>query len=112
MNIPRLSRQLTLERRALVRDGAGGYSSIWEPVGRLWANIGATPATIAQGEGTALTATRLIITVRAAPWADPRRPRAGQRFTEGERIYAIKAVAEEDATGRFLTCRCEEELAI
>lgn len=112
MKHPNLTRKLRLERRALVSDGAGGYSSIWETVGTLWTHVAASPVNTALGEGTTLTASRLMILVRAAPWNDPRRPRAGQRFVEGERVFAIKSVAEEDPTGRYLSCRCEEELAI
>lgn len=44
------------------------------------------------------------VTVRAVA-----RPKPGQRFREGSRVFAILAVAERDPAGRYLTCFCREE---
>ncbi|NJS38774.1 MAG: head-tail adaptor protein [Rhodobacteraceae bacterium] len=51
------------------------------------------------------------ITVRAAPTGAVSRPKAGQRFREGTRLFPILAVTEADPYGRFLTCFAREEVA-
>ena len=51
------------------------------------------------------------IVVRAAPMGSDARPRPDQRFREGARVFAIRAVAEEDAAGRYLVCFADEEVA-
>ena len=94
MTAPRLNRALVLERPARVPDGAGGFSEAWEALGSLWAEV---------------TAYRVV--VRAAPEGSSMRPAAGQRFRDGARVYAIRAVAERDPGGRFLICFCDEEVA-
>ena len=50
------------------------------------------------------------ITVRAAPFGAPRRPKPEQRLREGARVFRIAAVAEDDADGRYLTCFAQEEV--
>jgi head-tail adaptor len=56
-----------------------------------------------------LTSYRIV--VRAAPPGAPSRPQAGQRFREGGRLFAIRAVAEAGGAGRFLVCFAEEEVS-
>jgi len=46
--------------------------------------------------------------VRGAPVGAASRPRPDQRFREGDRVFAILAVSEFDATGRWLECWAEE----
>ena len=38
------------------------------------------------------------------------RPVPGQRLRDGARIFAIRAVAERDGDGRYLTCFTQEEV--
>ena len=47
---------------------------------------------------------------RAAPVGSPQRPKPAQRFREGARLYAIRAVAEQDSRGRYLVCFADEEV--
>ena len=49
------------------------------------------------------------ITLRAARLGDPRRPRPGQRFRMGARVFPIEAVAEADGAGLWLDCVAREE---
>lgn len=106
----RLSRRLTLERLESLPDGAGGFSAAWQEVGRVWAEVRPGLGRERAGEAVSLSRVACRITVRAAPTGTARRPVAGQRFREGERIFAIRAVTERDAEGRYLTCFSEEEV--
>jgi len=106
---PRLNRQLALEARARVADGAGGFGESWRELGRLWAEVSARTGRGRDGEGLPLAQVRYRITVRAAPVGAPSRPRPGQRFRESDRIWRIEAVAERDAAGCYLTCFATEE---
>lgn len=104
---PKLNRRLTLEDPLRVSDGLGGFSTTWQPQGDLWAEVA-----LRSGRETAgLSQTQLTIRLRAAPQGSSLRPRADQRFREGERIYHIDAVHESDASRRYLTCRAHEEVA-
>ncbi|MCV6586324.1 MAG: phage head closure protein [Marinibacterium sp.] len=107
----RLNRALVLESRSTVSDGAGGTQATWSALGTLWAAIDARSGAERRESGQTLSSTRLRITVRAAPVGSAQRPRPDQRFREGARLFQIRAVAEADADGRYLTCYCDEEVA-
>lgn len=107
-----LNRQLTLEEVMRVPDGAGGYVESWSALGLLWADIQARSGREAAGEDVSLSTTGFRIIVRSAPYGAPSRPRAGQRFRDGGRLFRINSVAERDAQQRFLTCFCEEEVVV
>lgn len=111
MSAPVTNRRLMLEAPVRLPDGAGGYVAGWAERGVLWAAIAAGTGREAMAPGAALSRVALRITVRAAPAGAPSRPVAGQRFREGGRVYAIHAVTEADAGGRWLTCVAEEEVA-
>ncbi|WP_010138001.1 head-tail adaptor protein [Oceanicola sp. S124] len=107
---PRLNRELILERPVRVADGSGGFESSWDALGILWAEV--TPGNAGLRDRADLGAHRQIlkIIVRGAPPGASNRPQPGQRFRDGERIYLIDAVQEDDASGRFLRCRAREEV--
>lgn len=111
MNANDLNRQLLLQEAERTSDGAGGFTEAWVTLGNLWANIRAGSGREASGEAVSLSKTTFRITVRAAPFGAPSRPRAGQRFRDGARVFAIEAVAEREPGERFLTCYCTEEVA-
>ncbi|MFN3209694.1 MAG: head-tail adaptor protein [Roseovarius sp.] len=111
MNANDLDRQLLLQEDERTPDGAGGFTGGWMTLGSLWADIRAGSGREATGEAVSLSQTRYRITVRAVPFGAPSRPRAGQRFCDGDRIFRIDAVAERAPGGRFLTCHCTEEVA-
>ena len=104
-----LNRNLVLQRPVSVPDGAGGFSVIWEEVGRLWAEILPGQGRDVGGEEVTLSTVAYRITVRGAPVASPQRPVPGQRLTEGTRVFAVVAVTERDASGHYLTCFAREE---
>lgn len=107
----RLNRRLVLEAAQRVPDGAGGFAETWVELGTLWADIRARSGRERAGEAVALSATGYRILVRAAPHGAPSRPVPGQRLRQGARVFAISAVAEADADGRYLSCFAEEEVA-
>ncbi len=102
------TRRLVLEERSRTPDGAGGFTGSWAALGVLWGAVAPSGGRIAAGEGGALSRAGYRITVRAAPPESAARPRAGQRFREGTRLYRIRAVTQA-ADARWLTCLADEE---
>jgi head-tail adaptor len=112
MKAPRLNRRLVLEQSTRSPDGAGGFTSGWTALGTLWATVDAgTPRVSAQPAGGEARLP-LRITVRGAPVGAPSRPKVGQRFRDGGRIYPISAVALSDTAGCYLLCLAHEETAL
>ncbi|SEO50632.1 head-tail adaptor [Salinihabitans flavidus] len=106
---PRLNRKLLLESAARVPDGAGGFSESWAARGTLWAEVTARSGRQRESGEAPVMRVPYRIVVRGAPHSGPQRPRPGDRFRDGARIYVIEAVAERDPEGRFLTCFAKEE---
>ncbi|MFC6687789.1 head-tail adaptor protein [Jhaorihella thermophila] len=111
MRAPRLNRALVLERPVRAPDGAGGFSEAWEALGTVWAEVTARTGRERGEAGMPVSTVVYRIVLRAAPVGASMRPEAGQRFRDGARIFAIRAVAERDPDGRFLICFCDEEVA-
>lgn len=110
MSAPQLSHALVLEELQRSPDGAGGFVETWVALGTLWAAIRAGAGRERADQLQPQSIQTLIVTVRGAEPGSPRRPRADQRFRKGARLFAIHAVAEGDAMGRYLICRCTEEV--
>lgn len=111
MSAPNLNRQLVLEERSQMADGAGGFIDSWNALGTLWADVQLRSGRDMSGQDGAMGLMSYRIIVRGAPQGAPSRPRPGQRFRQGARVFAVHAVAETAADGRFLTCFAEEEVA-
>ncbi len=107
----RLNRLLILEMPARVPDGAGGFAQSWMALGTLWANIKARSGREKAGVAGPLSLSNYIITLRAAPAHSTARPQPDQRFREGERLFRILSVAEDDTDARYLRCLAQEEIA-
>lgn len=106
-----LNRRVTLEAAVTEADGAGGFVTVWQALGTLWADLAeASPreVEVAERREPFLTAR---ITVRAAPEGSSARPRAGQRFRDATRVFRILAVAGRDRRGLYLVCHVQEEAA-
>ncbi len=112
MKRPHLDRKLVLEHAVRIPDGAGGYNLGWEILGTLWAQFAAYRGRERAGNAGPVSVGGFSITVRSAPVGSAARPVAGQRFRDGARIFAIRAVSEADREGLYLTCRADEEVAI
>lgn len=112
MKRPHLNRRLTLERPVRAADGAGGFSENWATVGELWAEVTARTGAERRVGGAARSQMRLKIVVRNAPMGADSRPSPEQRFREGSRVFVIRAVAERDPAGMYLTCFADEEVAV
>lgn len=107
----RLNRQIVLEDPARVPDDAGGFTVVWQALGTHWAHIAPGTGREKAAHNLPRSHVPLRITVRAAPVDAPSRPKPGQRFREGARIFNINAVTERDQTGRYLLCHAQEEVA-
>lgn len=106
-----LNRRLTLEEVGAEADGAGGFVTVWQALGTLWAELAeGSPreVEVAERREPFLTAR---ITVRAAPEGNSARPRAGQRFRDATRVFRILAVTTRDRRGMYLVCHVQEEAA-
>ena len=111
MSTPRLNRQLVLEAPVRLADGAGGYAETWTPLGTLWAEVTARTGTERAVANVPVSRVSYRIVVRGVPEGSSMRPAPDQRFRQGERRFVIRAVAEHDANGRYLTCFADEEVA-
>ncbi len=109
MRLPVLNRRLVLETPQRVSDGAGGFTETWVALGEHWAEIKPGTGRETAGEFLTLSAVRYRIIVRAAPVGSDARPKADQRFREGDRLYRIAAVTEHDPRGHYLVCFAREE---
>lgn len=105
----RLDRKLRLESPYRTRDDAGGFVESWQMEGILWASVKSNVGREAENEGLPISTVSSKITVRAAPPGAPSRPKAGQRFRDGNRIFWIHAVSEVGGQGRYLICAAREE---
>lgn len=105
-----LNRPLTLEERVRTPDAAGGFRDSWVAKGLLWAELKAGTGREARRDFTTVARAPYRITVRAAPYDAPSRPKADQRFKDGNRIFTILAVVEAGTDGRYLTCNAVEEI--
>lgn len=103
-----MNRRLALEARATAPDGAGGVAESWVELGVLWAALRAVSAreSFAGGRPAARVTHRALI--RYAAFGAPERPVPDQRFREGERVFAIRGVAEADERRERLVCWLEE----
>jgi len=110
MTLPDLNRALVLEGVLRLPDGAGGFTEAWTALGTLWAEVRPGTGRDRLGEERMLSAVPYRVTVRAAPVGAMSRPKAGQRFREGTRLFLIQAVTERDPDGRYLTCFSREEV--
>ena len=105
----RLNRKLVLEMPARMPDGAGGFVQSWMPLGSLWAHVIARTGREAAGVASPMSRVAYKIIVRAASVGSTQRPYPDQRFREGDRLFRIVAVTEDDADGRYLVCTAQEE---
>lgn len=112
MKTPRLNRKLVLEAPQKTEDGAGGYVEVWNALGTLWAQVTARTGRETAQSGTSVSAMSYKIVVRGAPFGNAERPTPDQRFRDGARVFVIKAVADDDANGRYITCFATEETAV
>jgi len=100
----RLRRRMTLERLALVPDGAGGDERIYEHVALLWASLTPNELRADKGaEGAQRSPVTHRLVVRWRPDLD-----ASSRFRLGRRVFDVQAVADADERRRWLVCLVEE----
>ena len=109
MKAVQLNRLLTLEQSVSTPDGAGGFSTSWQAVGTLWAEVVPGAGRETGGEEVRQASVPYRITLRGAPVGSPRRPLPGQRLTQAGRVFQVLAVTEKDPAGQYLICFAREE---
>ncbi|MBY6120121.1 head-tail adaptor protein [Mameliella alba] len=107
----RVNRRLVLEAPQRVGDGAGGFEETWTALGTLWAEVSPRTGRLARGETGEISIGGFKITVRGAPQGHSDRPGPGQRFRMGTRLFRIESVTEQEPSGLYLICECQEELS-
>lgn len=110
MSAPRLNRRLVLERAAGTPDGAGGRASAWVVAGTLWAEMTPQSGREVRIEAGAVARAGYRVRLRAAPVGSETRPRAGDRFLSGTRVFDILAVQDDGPEARFVICTVAEEV--
>ena len=93
-----LRRRASLQVADLVSNGSGGMTATWREVAELSVR---TAERFDQGQATV---THRVI-CRARSDVD-----RGSRFVLGSRRLAILSVHDPDDSGRYLVCRCREEV--
>lgn len=111
MITPHLNRALVLEDLIRTPDGAGGYSETWSALGTLWAEVRATGGREGETDHAKRSEVTYTVTLRAAPFGAPSRPKPDQRLVEGTRVFRILTVTEADTAARYLKLRVIEEVA-
>jgi len=104
MSLPRLTRQLTLEKPQRSDDGSGGYTIVWTTAGSHFAEVKTGTGRIATGEVAALSRGTFRVIIRAAAVGSDARPEPGDRFREGTVSYRVDLVTPFDRGGLYLTC--------
>lgn len=100
----RLRLRLDLETATPTPDGAGGSTLSWSTVATVAADVAPQRAEERRvGEGLADVVTHRIVIRHRDDVA------AGDRFTLGSRVFAIRGVRDPEEDGRYLVCLCEEE---
>jgi head-tail adaptor len=107
-----LTRFMTLETLSNTPDGAGGFQDVWTEVGKLWADISVRTAGLRETNLNDISQAKSKAIVRSAAVGSSARPKAGQRFVEGGRVFLIDAVTEYDRAGLYLICWLHEEVAL
>ncbi len=106
----RLNRKLELEAPVRSGDGAGGFSGTWTVLGTHWGAVEPGAGRLERGEGFPRSRVAYRVTIRAVPPTSVSRPKPGQRFRDGTRVFDIRAV-RDSSDARFLTCLVDEEEA-
>ncbi len=102
------TRRFVLEQRQDLPDGGGGLVESWMALGVHWAAVkplSARERTTGGRSGAAVTHKAYL---RGFEFGSAARPRPDQRFREGSRVFAIRAVTEADDRRELLLCWIEE----
>lgn len=99
-----LRSELRLEACSPVPDGLGGQSEAWNEIGVLFGLVEPVNAQAAFGADQSVETVTHRITIR---WRDG--IRSGMRFVKGSRVFDIINIHDPDESGRYLSCRVQEE---
>lgn len=102
----RLNRQIALEARSAVSDGAGGTLAGFSEVARFFAAVEPAGTVERDDTGFALAGRRFRLVFRFRTDVT-----LAHRLRLGERVLAIETLEDPDGTGQFLTAYCREDAA-
>lgn len=105
-----LTRKLVLEERLDAPDGAGGFTEGWQALGTHWGDVRLRSGRLERGEASARSRASHTVWIRAVGHAQPSRPRPGQRFRDGSRVFLIRSVADARSGEPLLECLTDEEV--
>lgn len=101
----KLNKRALIERNEAIADTIGGAKDVWREVGETSVRIEPLRQRVEEETGQRIgTATHRVI-CRARP--DLSR---GMAFRLAERRLVIRTLHDPDESGRFLMCRCEEDV--
>ena len=98
-----MRRRLVLEAPIGMADGLGGSQQSFARVAAIWAQVEWLAGAERWREGRPEQVGSHRITLRWRAGLD-----ASQRFRDGERLYAIRALGDPDGSRRRLICLAEE----
>lgn len=108
-DLPRLTRALEHEVLSRSADGMGGFTESWSARGLIWADVAPGTGRVKGGEFHATAATPYRIRIRSLPVGNPARPKPGHRLRDGDRLFRVLAVSEDDSRGHYLSISAVEE---
>lgn len=105
-----LTRKLVLEEWIGSPDGAGGLTGDWQALGTHWGEVRLRSGRLERGEASARSRTTYMVWIRAVGPDQASRPRAGQRFRDGDRVLLIRSVADARSGAPLLEILTDEEM--
>jgi SPP1 family predicted phage head-tail adaptor len=96
--------ELALEAAALVDDGAGGHSEVWNEIATVLARLEPQRADLRFGGDQTMESVTHRVTLRFRDAVQ-----SGMRFRLNERLFSIVTVHDPDETRRYLVCRTREQ---
>lgn len=102
--------KLALEAREATPDGAGGQGGSWQVLGTVWGEVTLRSGRLETGPASGISRVSYMIRVRAVGPEQPSRPKPGQRFRTGNRVFLIRTVADAKGGEPYLLCLTDEEI--
>ena len=96
--------ELSLQRAALVPDGAGGHTESWSEIATVFGFIEPVRASAPFGAGQRHEEGTHRITLRFRPGVS-----GGMRLAGATRAFTILTAHDPDETGRYLVCLAKEK---
>lgn len=98
-----LRHRITLQAKTQTPDEAGGYTTTWQNITNLWANIKPIKSnhTLQNNKQTTTTTHEIKIRYRTDISRD-------MRFTYNQKTFSILSTQDREGKKQWLTCICKE----